>query len=166
MSAWSDRYHAFVTSSEGAWDRSCPFCDLARGLGRAPETIAATPEWIAFFPDTPATPGHTLVIPRVHIPDLWAASCEIAAALMDGVVRVGHAINEALSPEGMNLISSAGWAAEQSIPHLHLHVVPRWHDDKIDRIWPPKEFMPRPISREIAQAMRAAFSKRVPPTKP
>jgi histidine triad (HIT) family protein len=41
-------------------------------------------------------------------------------------------------PDGMNLITSAGEAGEQSVYHLHLHVVPRWKDDGIDQIWPPK----------------------------
>lgn len=84
----------------------------------------------------PATPGHTLVIPRTHVVDLWNAEPRLASDLMDGVIRVGRAIDVALKPDGMNLITSAGSAADQTVFHLHLHVVPRWRRDEFGAIWP------------------------------
>jgi histidine triad (HIT) family protein len=58
---------------------------------------------------------------------------------MAAAIRVGHAIDQALSPEGMNLITSAGQTAEQTVFHLHLHVVPRWQRDGFGSIWPPSD---------------------------
>jgi histidine triad (HIT) family protein len=55
---------------------------------------------------------------------------------MAAVIRVGRAIDKALKPEGMNLITSAGKTAEQTVFHLHLHIVPRWQRDGFGRIWP------------------------------
>jgi len=55
---------------------------------------------------------------------------------MAAVNRVGRAIDSALKPEVMNLITSAGKVAEQTVPHLHLHVVPRWQRDDFGSIWP------------------------------
>jgi histidine triad (HIT) family protein len=55
---------------------------------------------------------------------------------MSGVIQVGAAIHSAIKPEGMNLITSAGKAAEQTVFHLHLHVVPRWTQDRFGPIWP------------------------------
>jgi histidine triad (HIT) family protein len=109
---------------------------------------------VAFFPDDPATPGHTLVIPRRHVEHLWATDATLAADLMAAVVRVGKAIYAALSPDGMNLITSAGIAAEQTVPHLHLHVVPRWASDRIGPIWPPKEPLNDHLSDDLAAAIR------------
>ena len=97
---------------------------------------ARTEDWIAFFPLNPATPGHTLVIPREHVADLWQVEPPLSNELMTAVIRVGHAIDQALKPEGMNLITSAGQTAEQTVFHLHLHVVPRWRRDGFGRIWP------------------------------
>jgi histidine triad (HIT) family protein len=94
--------------------------------------------WIAFFPLKPATPGHTLVVPRRHVVDIWSVDAALAAELMTGVVRVGRAIRAALTPDGMNLISSSGAVAEQTVYHLHLHVVPRFQDDGFGEIWPSK----------------------------
>jgi histidine triad (HIT) family protein len=141
-----------------AFVSDCPFCAIARGVDRGPEIVAQGVDWLAFFPDAPATPGHTLVIPRTHVSHLWAASPDLAAALIEGVLQVGRAVRAVVNPEGMNLISSAGSAAEQTVPHLHLHVVPRWHDDNIDEIWPPKTFTPRPLSHELGEQIRAALT--------
>jgi histidine triad (HIT) family protein len=74
---------------------------------------------------------------------------------MVGVVRVGAAIRDALTPDGMNLISSAGSAAEQTVFHAHLHVVPRWLRDPIGPIWPPKERMSEVLREDLADAIRA-----------
>ena len=114
----------------------CEFCAIARGDDRSVKVVSEADDWIAFFPTNPATPGHTLIIPRRHVIDLWEVEPELGTELMKAVVRVGQAINQALNPEGMNLITSAGKVAEQSIFHLHLHVVPRWHQDDFGKIWP------------------------------
>jgi diadenosine tetraphosphate (Ap4A) HIT family hydrolase len=114
----------------------CAFCAIARGDDQSVEVVCESHQWIAFFPRDPATPGHTLVIPRRHVEDLWEADAELGGALMTAVIRVGRAIEAALHPEGMNLITSSGSAAEQTVFHLHLHLVPRWKQDGFGRIWP------------------------------
>ena len=122
--------------SSPSFKEGCAFCAIARGIDESAEIVCEDAGWVAFFPLDPATPGHTLIIPRVHVEDLWKADLDLAAGLMVGVVRVGQAIERALLPEGMNLITSAGSAAEQTVFHLHLHLVPRWRKDGFGRIWP------------------------------
>ncbi len=56
---------------------------------------------------------------------------------MTAAIHVGRTIQAALAPEGMNLITSAGEIAEQTVFHLHLHLVPRWPGDGFGDIWPP-----------------------------
>ena len=114
----------------------CDFCAIARGDDRSVEVVSEAEKWIAFFPTNPSTPGHTLIVPRRHVVDLWEVEPGLAAELMKAVVLVGRAIEVSLKPEGMNLITSAGEVAEQTVFHLHLHVVPRWHRDNFGRIWP------------------------------
>jgi len=111
---------------------------------------------MAFFPPNPATPGHTLVIPRVHVADLWQVDPPLASDLMAAVIRVGRAIETALSPEGMNLITSAGETAEQSVFHLHMHVVPRWHRDGFGRIWPAEGSFQDADLEDVADRIRVA----------
>lgn len=138
-------------------EKTCPFCRIVRGEDGSVETLKQEEAWIAFFPTAPATPGHTLVIPRVHVGDLWSADEAMGASLMGAAIRVGRAIEAALRPEGMNLISSAGEAAEQSVSHLHLHLVPRWSGDKLD-IWPPKRPMGEGLKEDLAEAIRSALA--------
>lgn len=141
------------------FDDACDFCNIARGLDTSPEVVAEGSLWIAFFPLDPATPGHTLVVPRTHVPDLWGADVDLAAVLMQAVVRVGRAVERALSPAGMNLITSAGSAAEQSVFHLHLHVVPRWREDGFGRIWPHDQHYKNATLDGAADRIRECFER-------
>jgi histidine triad (HIT) family protein len=131
----------------------CPFCAIVRGETTA-EIVCEGDAWIAFFPLRPATPGHTLVVPRRHIPDLWSADLELAADLTAAVIDVGRAIRSALTPDGLNLITSSGDEAEQTVFHLHLHVVPRYRDDGFGNIWPPKRDIPEIDLEGVADRIR------------
>jgi histidine triad (HIT) family protein len=113
-------------------------------------------EWVAFFPLEPATAGHTLVIPRKHFRDLWKVEPTIADELMHAVQHVGRAICSALAAEGLNLITSAGEAAEQTVKHVHLHLVPRWEDDGFGPIWPDESKVSRRQEADAAARVRAA----------
>lgn len=136
--------------------KNCDFCAIARGDDKNVEVVCEGKTWIAFFPLNPATPGHTLIIPREHVTDLWQADPGLGADLMGAVIRVGRAITASLQPEGMNLISSAGTAAEQSVFHLHLHVVPRWRRDGFGDIWPPAKQYQDAQLENVADRIRAA----------
>lgn len=118
------------------YEQDCDFCSIAQGVDHSVEVVCEGENWIAFFPQHPATPGHTLVIPREHVVDLWDTGPGLGAELMAAVLRVGRAVRASLKPEGMNLITSAGKTAEQTVFHLHLHVVPRWERDGFGKIWP------------------------------
>jgi histidine triad (HIT) family protein len=143
--------------SQGDTDpETCDFCKIARGDDQSVEVVCEDENWIAFFPLDPATPGHTLVIPRKHIANLWNAEPALAAELMTAAVRVGRAINASLKPDGMNLITSAGGVAEQTVFHLHLHVVPRWRRDGFGEIWPPTRKYTDSQLENVADRIRAA----------
>jgi histidine triad (HIT) family protein len=138
-------------------DLDCEFCQIVRGE-RPARVVADAPDALAFFPLRPACRGHTIVIPKTHVRDLWAAGGLMTAGLMQAVIDVGHAINAALRPDGLNLISSAGEAASQTVFHLHLHVVPRWAGDHLGNFWPPSPPLTDEVKDETAAAIRAAYS--------
>lgn len=158
MGRGSDRY-PYGVSWLTSVPAECEFCAIARRDDAVAEVVCETEHWVAFFPLALATPGHTLVIPRVHVPDLWSADAELGAELMEAVIHVGNAVQTAVSPEGMNLITSAGETAEQSVFHLHLHVVPRWKDDGLD-IWPPKKPVQPQVQENLADDVREACSEK------
>jgi histidine triad (HIT) family protein len=117
-------------------DDECPFCRITRGDDDSLELICQGPSWVAFFPPEPATLGHTLVIPREHVPDFWSLPLPLAADLSE--------------------ITSSGRAAEQTVFHVHLHVVPRWSEDGFGRIWPPERTMDRAVKQDVAARVRDA----------
>jgi histidine triad (HIT) family protein len=114
-------------------------------------------EWVAFFPLNPATPGHTLVIPKRHVRDLWDLDDMLGATLMSAVLKVGKGIDEGLSPDGMNMITSAGAAAEQTVFHLHIHLVPRWRVDGFGEIWPRDHRYENSDLGNVAERIRVAL---------
>jgi histidine triad (HIT) family protein len=106
----------------------CPFCDIV--AGQAPATIVR--EWddtIAIVPLGPVVEGHTLVIPKTHVED-FAAAAHVASRTMSKASILAHRMG---GP--MNLITSKGPEATQSVFHLHVHLVPRAVDDGVALPW-------------------------------
>jgi histidine triad (HIT) family protein len=134
----------------------CPFCQI---VGRDPEQedtreIYRDDNVVAFFPTEPASLGHTLLIPRTHIPDIWSLGDRTAAVLAQATVMLSQAVKSALRPEGLSIIQSNGPAASQTVMHLHIHVVPRWSDDEIGPIWPPETNYSETEKDEAWEALR------------
>ncbi|MEU9703050.1 HIT domain-containing protein [Streptomyces sp. NPDC047981] len=106
----------------------CPFCEIV--AGRAPATIVSDwPEAMAIVPLGPVVPGHTLVIPKAHVAD-FTTNAETSAAVMHRAAELAAGIGQP-----MNLITSRGREATQSVFHLHLHLVPRAENDGLALPW-------------------------------
>ncbi|WP_062906450.1 HIT family protein [Mycobacterium avium] len=139
------------------FQEGCDFCEIVRKEEPA-RIVMRDQHVIAFFPTSPATLGHTLVVPTNHIPDIWALDDATATALTSATLRVARAVRAALLPEGLNIIQSNGAAATQTVQHLHVHVVPRWAGDPMGRIWPDEATsIQSTISEELreSEALRA-----------
>lgn len=113
---------------------ACVFCSIVAG---------SSPSWIvyqddatvAFLDTAQATHGHTLVVPRLHVRDIWDISEDDAARTMRSVRRVAHLLRDRLGPLGVNIAHSSGRAAWQEVFHFHVHVVPRYGDDRLLPPW-------------------------------
>lgn len=133
----------------------CPFCEIVVMDDPDVREVYRDAHVIVFFPSEPATLGHTLIIPRSHLPDIWAVDADTADHLGRATIRVAHAVRDAMHPDGLNVIQSNGEAASQTVEHLHIHVVPRWHSDRIGRIWPPETAFPEWKKDDAWEAIRA-----------
>lgn len=136
-------------------DGECPFCKIIKGTEPA-RIVCETTECLAFFPLNPAVLGHTLVVPRQHVKDIWELDARLCSKIMDTVLLTSRALKAALHPEGMNIINSTGAAASQTVYHFHIHLVPRWDGDRMGDIWPPSEPWRDEALDEIADLVRVA----------
>jgi len=109
----------------------CVFCAIAGR--RAPASIIAeNPAAIAFLTIGPLRPGHALVIPKRHIVELVEAHPDEPGAVANLGEQVARRLRDRLGSTGETLFLASGTAGEQSVPHLHLQVVPRELGDGID----------------------------------
>ena len=84
---------------------------------------------MAFLDIRPFSRGHTLVVPREHVRDIWAISDATHSRVARMVHRVSALVKTALGPDGVNIMHATGEAAGQEVFHFHAHVIPRWHGD-------------------------------------
>lgn len=137
----------------------CAFCAIV--AGRLPATVVhRDARTVAFLDVRQATPGHVLVVPRIHIADIREADRLTAAALIAGVARVARAVGRAFDNEGLSIWHSIGPAADQEVPHLHFHVHPRRHGDGLLRVYARAPKRPRrAILDEWGERLRAALDE-------
>jgi histidine triad (HIT) family protein len=119
-------------------DPDCSFCEIIYRDDPDVREVYRNQHAVAFFPLNPATLGHILVVPRLHIPDVWSLDHFNAERLAVVTTQLAAAVKRALAPHGLNIIQSNGVAASQTVFHLHIHLVPRWHGDPVGQIWPPE----------------------------
>jgi histidine triad (HIT) family protein len=79
--------------------------------------------------------NHPLVAPKTHIPDIFTLDEATGALIMQAAIRVANAVKAGLHCEGVYLTQANGAAAGQDLFHFHLHIYPRWHDDKLTAYW-------------------------------
>jgi len=107
---------------------TCPFCTRVEG-----GDLAASSDLAAAFPDAyPVSPGHSLVVPRRHVADLFALSVDELRSVWDLVAEVRRRLEAERRPDGFNVGVNAGAAAGQTVEHAHVHVIPRYLGDVAD----------------------------------
>jgi histidine triad (HIT) family protein len=142
-------------------ETDCPFCQIVRR--EQPARVVYEDEHVlAFFPRRPATLGHTLVIPKQHFADIWTIGHEAAQHVLQASLQICQGLRAALQPEGLNMINSAGAAATQTVFHFHMHLVPRWQDDRIDDFWARGDVFADHVKDDAADRVAAACAELVP----
>jgi len=114
----------------------CVFCKIRDGAIPSIK-IHEDERTLTFMDINPLNPGHCLVVTKRHAPTLFEADVEDLKAAMATARRVALAIREAVKPDGLNLLQANGAAAFQSVPHFHLHLIPRWANDGKGFDWTP-----------------------------
>ena len=140
----------------------CPFCQNIAGIASRtagmPSVVAEDELTFTFVNPTPlgGMDGHVLVVPRRHVETIFDLAPDEEAAIAMAVGRVARAMRTAIDPDGVLVVQRNGVAAQQDVPHVHFHVIPRDGDAP----FPPDHWVERtPIDLrdEIAAKLRAAL---------
>jgi diadenosine tetraphosphate (Ap4A) HIT family hydrolase len=129
------------------------FCTIVNGA--APRSVVAENETtIAFMDILPVTPGHLLVVPKVHATHLAGLPLETGAQMMATAMQCAAALRASpLRTEGINLFLADGAAAGQEVFHVHLHVLPRFLGDGFALALRYDPAPPRPALDEHARLL-------------
>ena len=115
-------------------DNNCIFCKIV--AGQVPcFKLFEDDATIAFMDLNPANPGHALAVAKGHYPTVDMIPPDVLGAVAQTAQRVSRAMMKALSPFGLNLVQANGEGAAQSVPHLHIHVIPRQRNDGLLINW-------------------------------
>jgi len=125
----------------------CPFCTNKEVKER---TIIENDLAFAFPTNTPIVPGHILVCPKRHVQYYEDTTPEEKAAIEELREKLKKALKNALNAQGFNWAWNEEKIGGQSVPHFHLHIVPRKEGDQGVYQYEPREFLYRPKPRTIA----------------
>jgi diadenosine tetraphosphate (Ap4A) HIT family hydrolase len=107
--------------------KECPFCKLP------PERIISSNEFCFVIRDGfPISPGHTLIIPKRHLGSFFEINKEERDALLTLLDKAKETIDTEFHPDGFNIGINDGPSAGQTVPHLHMHLIPRYTNDQAD----------------------------------
>lgn len=136
--------------------RPCPFCAIAEDPSGA-HLVLDEPDFVAFLDRRPLFHGHTLVVPRAHHETLMDLPEDLMGPLFSRVRRVAGALEGALGAKGVFVGQNN--RVSQSVPHLHVHVVPRRPKDGLRGFfWPRTTYAGEPQMAEVAGRIREALS--------
>ena len=106
----------------------CIFCKII--AGEIPAVKVLDEELVIAFMDiNPSSKGHMLVVPKRHAENIFQISEGDLATLIKAVKKCAGAAKDALRAEGVTILQLNGKASDQIVPHLHVHVIPRWEND-------------------------------------
>ena len=106
----------------------CIFCKIVNGEIPAVKVLDEE-SVLAFMDINPSNKGHMLVVPKNHAENIFEISDGDLSAVMGTVKRCADAVKKALGAEGITVLQLNGKASDQIVPHLHVHIIPRWTND-------------------------------------
>jgi histidine triad (HIT) family protein len=132
----------------------CLFCKICRGEIPS-QRIHEDDLTVAFLDVDQVNPGHTIVAIKPHLERIVDLSPDQAAAAFRAVDRIARAVDRAFKPAGLMIVQRSGAASGQTIPHFHLHVLPRTANDGVHLTW-PRRSPPADELASLAQQIRIA----------
>ena len=137
---------------------ACVFCAIVAGELPA-HVVAETELTIAFLDQRPLFPGHTLVVPREHVVTLRDLPSALLTPYFTEVQRIAAAVQDGLGADGTFVAENN--VVSQSVPHLHVHVVPRRRKDGLRGFfWPRQRYVDDAEAAAVADRIREVLLAR------
>ncbi len=131
----------------------CVFCAIIRGQSPIAKVYEDN-TFLAFMDKYPITSGHTLVLPKYHYGDLFQMTEDEVGNLYRVVHTIASAVYNATGAQGLNTGQNNGKAANQIVPHVHVHIIPRYEKDSRDGKWPSRKVSEYRELEEIANRIK------------
>lgn len=134
----------------------CLFCQIARREGQA-SIVFEDDVSLAFLDVRPLFLGHCLVVPNRHYETMFDLPPDLAGRLFVSTQAVARAVEQAMGADGT--LVAMNNRVSQSVPHVHIHIVPRRHGDGLHGFFWPRQHYPDAAEMErVAQSIRAALN--------
>jgi histidine triad (HIT) family protein len=135
---------------------TCVFCQIAAGEVDA-HRVLEDERFVAFLDARPLFPGHVLLVPREHVVTIMDAPRELLGPLAERTQHLARAVQEATGSVG--IFTAVNNVVSQSVPHLHVHVVPRNRKDGLRGFfWPRTTYASDEEAAQVAASIRAALA--------
>ena len=132
----------------------CRFCAIVAG-GEDAQVVFEDDVSLAFLDHRPLFPGHSLLVPRRHLETIWDLPDDLVAQLFSNARLLSAAVRSAMKAQGAFV--AVNNVVSQSVPHLHVHVVPLNRKDGLRGFfWPRTKYESDKQMRDTARAVRAA----------
>jgi histidine triad (HIT) family protein len=142
--------------------KACIFCQIAAGTLEA-AVVMQDETTLAFLDHRPLRPGHVLVVPRIHVPTLAELEPDQVGPLFRVVQRLATAVESAMHADGSFVAINI--KISQSVPHLHVHVVPRSTGDGLfgkNFVWIRRPYPSQQAMRQTQVAISQAVERLTP----
>ena len=137
----------------------CVFCSIAAGEIDA-HVVFEDDEALAFLDNRPLFPGHSLLIPRGHHEAIWDVPEDLAGRMFVKARTLSVAVRDAMGAQGAFVANNN--VVSQSVPHFHIHVVPRVKKDGLRGFFWPRRKYREGEAEEAAAAIRSALGDSAP----
>jgi histidine triad (HIT) family protein len=129
----------------------CIFCDIIQGKKQG-NFIYEDESHVAFLDKYPIDYGHSLVLPRDHFEKVTDMNSEMVGDLFSKVPKIAKAIMETINADAFSLAQNNGRAAKQIVPHVHIHIIPRFNNK--GTVWTKRDIAKDDELKILAEKIR------------
>jgi histidine triad (HIT) family protein len=133
---------------------TCIFCDILDGT-RDGHLVYEDNDHIAFLDKYPIDDGHTLVIPRKHHEKITDMDSNDVGKIFSLIPKIAKAVLAGAGADAFSLAQNNGKAAKQIIPHVHIHIIPRYNNK--GTVWTKRQIPTDEVLSELAVKIKSAI---------